>query len=410
MRLLILSFLVLVGGALFAHFVRRDPGYVLIGFGHYSIEMSLALFIVLALVLIFTSYYVLRLLGVIGRTPKQMKKWSSKRKEKSAHKSLNKGLLAQAEGKWHNAERALVTQADSSSNPVLNYLAAARAANEQGATERVDRYLRLAHAKAPKDDIVVDLTKIELLLENEDDEAALALILSLRRKHQKNPRLLGLLAQTYQRLEDWKSIVDILPELRRRRALELDQFLKLEKATYQGLLSNALDNGSADKLREAWRLIPKHWQQDSLFLAPYVEGLIALNESSMTEALLRDAINRKWDPVLVELYGALEGVNHAKQMDVAERWLDMHRDDAALLYTLGRICMQRKLWGKARSYIESSIALEPRADKYQTLAQLLEETGETESAAECYRKGLGLLASRALPAPILPTRPTENAA
>ena len=43
----------------------------------------------------------------------------------------------------------------------------------------------------------------------------------------------------------------------------------------------------------------------------------------------------------------------------AESWLKQHPDDAALLLTLGRLCAQQELWGKAQSYLDASIAVEP---------------------------------------------------
>lgn len=391
MRVLIYSFAILVVGALFAHYMRHDPGYVLISYDKVSIEMSLALFSIVALFSMISLYYVLRLLGVIGRTPKRMKKWSHSRKENRASKSLNKGLIAQAEGKWHQAERALVAQADNSANPMINYLAAAKAANAQGATDRVNRYIKLAHQFAPKNEIAIDITKIELLLENDKDEEALATLLDLRKSNPKNARLVALLAETYKRLEEWEKIVELFPDLRRRKALELDAFLTLEVQTFHGLLQHALENGDPQKIRQTWTQIPKHLQQDVDFLSIYVRSLILHKESSVTEALLREAIIRKWDAQLVYLYGSIEGVNLVKQLEFAERMLTTHEDDATLLFTLGRLCMKKQLWGKARAYLDQAIALEPSAEKYQTLANLLEETGNSEAAAECYRKGLGVM-------------------
>ena len=56
--------------------------------------------------------------------------------------------------------------------------------------------------------------------------------------------------------------------------------------------------------------------------------------------------------------------------------------------TLGRLCMQAQLWGKARDYLESSIGFQPYPAAYVALAELAEENGENALALLCYRNAL----------------------
>jgi HemY protein len=106
--------------------------------------------------------------------------------------------------------------------------------------------------------------------------------------------------------------------------------------------------------------------------------------------MLRQSIEQEWNPKLVHLYGMLTDVNHSKQLDIAERWLNKHKDDAVLLLTLGRLSSHKQLWGKARNYFEASININPTPEAYYALATLLEKINEKEKATECYRKGLTL--------------------
>ncbi|MFS8608656.1 MAG: heme biosynthesis protein HemY, partial [Gammaproteobacteria bacterium] len=48
------------------------------------------------------------------------------------------------------------------------------------------------------------------------------------------------------------------------------------------------------------------------------------------------------------------------------------------------------LWGKARSYLESSIAIEPAPEAYALYGTLLDRLGENEQAALAFRSGLAL--------------------
>ena len=60
-------------------------------------------------------------------------------------------------------------------------------------------------------------------------------------------------------------------------------------------------------------------------------------------------------------------------------------DDPSLLLTLGRLCIQQQLWGKAQSYLEASLALQPSITANIQLAKLLEQLGHTAEANRLYR-------------------------
>jgi HemY protein len=75
----------------------------------------------------------------------------------------------------------------------------------------------------------------------------------------------------------------------------------------------------------------------------------------------------------------------------AERWLNSHPRDASLLLTLGRLCREKQLWGKAQSYLEASLAVEASAEAHLELAGLLENELEKSAAAERHYKHAALL-------------------
>ena len=52
--------------------------------------------------------------------------------------------------------------------------------------------------------------------------------------------------------------------------------------------------------------------------------------------------------------------------------------------------MQSELWGKARSYLESSLALAPVPEAYALYGKLLAQLGDGERAALAFRSGLAL--------------------
>ena len=81
-----------------------------------------------------------------------------------------------------------------------------------------------------------------------------------------------------------------------------------------------------------------------------------------------------------------------------------------MLLTAARLCLRNELWGKARSYLETVIAIRPTPEAYQEYGRLLSQLGEGEAAADAYRSGLSLVASSPLPAiPHLRPRATRDA-
>ena len=88
---------------------------------------------------------------------------------------------------------------------------------------------------------------------------------------------------------------------------------------------------------------------------------------------------------------------HAENGDVvariahAEKWLADHPRDGALLLALGRLCRQKQLWGKAQSYLEASLAVEPTPEAHLELASLLETELEKSGVAERHYRSAAML-------------------
>ena len=122
----------------------------------------------------------------------------------------------------------------------------------------------------------------------------------------------------------------------------------------------------------------------------YTEEKLKLSDSSDCEPLIHKALKKQWDLALVDLYGQVEGKEKAKQLKFAESFLSSHARNSVLLLTLGRLSARNKLWGKARTYLEESIEINPLPETFRTLASVLDELGEHEAAAVYYQSGLEL--------------------
>jgi HemY protein len=103
--------------------------------------------------------------------------------------------------------------------------------------------------------------------------------------------------------------------------------------------------------------------------------------------------NDGWQSELLTIYGRLSGGELTARIAKAEAWLRSHPDDARLLDALGRMCLQQRLWGKAQSYLEASLAVEPTQQTHLELARLADQLERPEEANKHYRAS-ALLDSR----------------
>lgn len=403
MKTLFFALVVLLATVAIALGVLREPGYLLIGYGSWTIQTSLSLFVV-GLVIAFAALYLLiRFLVGLRRMPQQVRGWERRRRSLKAHNALNRGLIELSEGQWSAAERRLIKHADDSDNQLLNYLAAARAAQRQGADQRRDHYLRMAHRSMPAADVAVGLTQAELQIAHRQMEQALATLTHLRTIAPRHAYVLRMLMKLYLRLRDWSHLRDLLPELRRRQVIDDEQAHRLELQVYGALLGDAGRKGDLAGVREVWEQVPRRLAREEPLVLICAGYLSSLKVPAEAAALVEGALKRYWSERLVYLYGQIEA-DAAAQFQAAEGWLKDHDKDPVLLLALGRLAQRNQLWGKARSYLEASIGLKPTVEAYQLLGSVLEQMNEPAAAMECYRKGVSRAAeARALPAPNLDT-------
>jgi HemY protein len=368
--------------------LNQNNGYALLGFGRWTVEGSLALFILLDLLLFVLLYLAIRTLARVWSIPERWRAWKNRRQNQRAQNSLSNGLLDLAAGKWKSAEQKLIKYADVSDKPILNYLGAAHSAQERGALGKRDSYLKLAMESMPSEDLAVSLTQAKLQLSTDQMEQALATLMHLRKIAPKHGYVLRLLKEVYLRLEDWSALKGLLPDMSKSDSIPKDEFKEIEKNVFVGMMQQA--SGDAEKLNSIWKQVPKQLRSNADIVESYISRVETDGKDDKVVRLLEDAIDKSWNENLVELYGFIESQNSARQLKTAESWLKDHENSSVLLLALANICLRSKLWGKARSYLEACIGIIPTAEAHLELGILLEQMGEKDLALQNYRVGLEL--------------------
>ncbi len=372
-----------VAVTLAAHY---NTGYVLLVVPPYRVEFSVNLLIVLLVAGFAAGYAAVRFIFATLRLPRQVREYRLARRREAARATLIEALHEYFAGRYSRAEKAAAAALDTGEHPDLAAVLAARAAHELRAYERRDAYLARAASAATGDEVVRIITEADLLLDERRYQEALTLLKQLPRKHTAALRL-ELKAQ--QQARNWEQAGALTEELRKRNVFDAAQAAQVRRyALAENLKRKALDSGA---LEQAWEKVPSSDRTDRRVAAAAAQCFIALGGCDRAHRIIEEALEAGWDSDLVALYAECEGGDIVKRIERAEAWLKLHPGDAALLLTLGRLCADRGLWGKAQSYLEASLAIEQTFSAHLAAARLQEQLGNADAARRHFRESLELV-------------------
>ncbi|MDH4457117.1 MAG: heme biosynthesis HemY N-terminal domain-containing protein [Nevskia sp.] len=383
--------LVFVGGLIAILLLRPDTGYVLINYGPWVAETSLAVLVFGIALFFLITWLLLRLSGLVVRLPGSLREAVDRRRADRARDAFENGLLALFEGNWARAESELIKRASDHHAPHLNYLAAARAAQRQAATDRRDHYLRLAMLNRPEHEFATLLSQADLQRKRGEFQTTRQTALKLREKDPMHPFAIELLAESHAALGEWGALRTLLLEPASANAIPAGRRDQLMGRAIEELMQQAIDDARLPILKALWEGAGSLRDKPELRRA-YARGLARLNADSEALALIAQALAADWDGELALLYGDLHAGDPITQLATVESWLALYGEKTELLQVAGHVCLANRLWGKARSYLEAVIAIAPTPKAYLDLARLCADTQQPDEAARHYRLGLELAA------------------
>ncbi|WP_085630155.1 heme biosynthesis protein HemY [Pseudomonas sp. R16(2017)] len=404
-RLYVIVFLAIAVTAALGLAIAQHSGYVLVAYKSFRYESSLWATLALVAVLWLLIWAVKALVELVLTSGGVVNPWSRRNRSRRVQVAIEHGQLDLAEGRWASAQRHLYRAAEAERQPLLYYLGAARAANEQGNYDECDRLLERALERQPQAELAIALSHAQLQTDRGDTDGALETLQAMHGRHPHNAQTLRQLQRLHQQRGEWSAVIRLLPELRKDKVLPPAELTELERRAWGQNLSLAAqreEDGTVGQqsLERAWQQLTSAQRQEAPLVLAYAEQLRQLGAQVEAEEVLRNALKRKYDSHLARLYGLVRGNDPARQLQTAEGWLKEHPADPSLLLTLGRLCLQASLWGKARDYLESSLRTQRNPEACAELARLLARLGDTERSNQLFQEGLGLLDDRLLAAPL----------
>ena len=350
-----------------------DPGYVLVRVGATSVESTLVFAVAALLVL----WGITGLLWRALRWP--LAAWSRRQRRRGRERIAN-GLVALAEGRYQQATHELERASQHSGLRAPALLAAARAAHARGETERAEAALQEAAAQAPAAALAL---RARFALERGEPAAALALLRDAAPT--LSPSALHLLVKAALADGEHAVALDALARLARTQTLAAPALGALEARVLAAALAAAPD---LDALNALWSGLTRAQRRLPDALAAYARRAAALGQTLQAMSELEAALRRDWSERLVLCYGELGAAEVDTRLRHAEAWLAAQPNSAGLLLTLGRLCIQSKLWGKAREYLQRGLGAAASPPLWEALGECCAAQGDAAGAAVCYGNAL----------------------
>ncbi len=384
--------LVLFAAAVAVALVAHHPGYVLLVYPPYRIEMSLPLFALAAMLAFVCGYVLVRLTLAALRLPQQVRSYRAERAGSKGRTAMLEALTAFFEGRYAAAEQAAVRAMELGEKSGLNSIIAARAANELHEFDKRDAYLAAAQGKTVGDETMRLMAKAEFQLGQQQPHSALSVLKELSDSGiRKHIGALGLELKAQQQARNWDAVLDVTRQLEKRNAITNVMASQMRQQAWQEKLCLAASD--ATLLQGVWKSMPAEFRHNGRVAMTAARACRQLGDCAMARAIISDSLNAQWDTELAAMYAdCLEG-SASTQIEQAERWLNQHPEDAGLLLALGKLCLHQELWGKAQNYLDASISLRPSRAAYTALAQLAEKLHKPDAAAGYYQQASELSVS-----------------
>ena len=268
----------LLAGLVAGPYLSGQQGYVRIETANNIIEMSittLVIFFVIALAIIYgLEWIITRFL----RLSRGSYNWFSRRKRVRAQKQTLEGLVKMNEGDYAKAEKLIGKNAKHSAEPVLNLIKAAEAAQQRGDEFSANRYLIEATELAGSDNLLVEIARTRILLQQNKLPAARSSVDSLLEMSNRNKEVLKLAVDIYLRSKAYQALDEILDSVENSGLFSTEEFQELRTQTEIGLLDEKMNEEGVDGLVGWWVELRRRRRNNVDLKVGLIQRLIDCND------------------------------------------------------------------------------------------------------------------------------------
>jgi HemY protein len=144
----------------------------------------------------------------------------------------------------------------------------------------------------------------------------------------------------------------------------------------------------AGELAQRWEAASKAQRGHAEVVAAYAARASALGLEDQAATAIEHALKKNWNEPLARLYGHVPRGQRGSPLKSAETWLKSHPNSPALLLSLGRLCREEGLWGKAEDYLHRALAQGAGAEAWEELGHAYAAQHDEPRARHAYANAL----------------------
>lgn len=384
----------LIAGLFFGPEISTNKGYILISLDTYTTYETT---IINALIAVVVFYFLLGFIEWVLRKLLSMSSitrgWFGQRKTKKAERNRLLGMLALLEGNSKQAQKLLSKSAERTSAPALTYIAAAKAAQQQGNYVLRDSYLQQAKLSQKGCNLAVGLVWVELQIEAKQFAQALLTLKELDSTFPGNKRIEKLYLDIYPPLNQWADYIEVLTKQRKYLSLVDTEFERIKLNAYQHLFKQ-LAQQSGEALQALWNnKSSRSMRKDVAYQCAILDAFIEAKRDEFAEHFLIEKLKEQFNLPLLAYIDKVQITDNDKLILVLEKQLKKDPENGAIHHALAKLKLNEDNELAAIEHLQKGLELDPNVDDFALLAKMLEKADRLDEANNYYRKGLLFLMS-----------------
>ncbi|OOF69717.1 heme biosynthesis protein HemY [Rodentibacter caecimuris] len=382
--------LTLLASLIAGPYLAGKQGYVRIETDSFIYEMSITELIVVFLFLLAIIYTVEWLITRFLRLSSNTYSWFSRRKRVKAQKQTLEGLMRMNEGDYAKAEKLIGKNAKHSAEPILNLITAAEAAQQRGDEFSANRYLIKATEIAGSDNLLVEIARTRILLQQNKLPAARSSVDSLLEMAPRNKEVLKLAVDIYMRSKAFQALDNILPQVEKSGLYVGETLTKLQRQAENGLLDEKMNEEGVDGLLAWWENQSRQRRNNINLKIALIQRLIDCNDHESAYELTLETVKKidndqPLNKTLCMQITRLQPVDNSKLIKLIEKRAKRtaKEQQCCINRGLGYLYVRNNEFIKAadsfKKVLENKEQLE--ANDIAMASYVFEQTGETELAS-----------------------------
>lgn len=378
---------------LIAYGSRRYPGVAQFSFMNFQVGMSIYVFFLLQVILVAVLLLFWRFYRFVMNTPSRIGAWRAQNQEQRALAAVTDATLAWHEGRLGHVEKAAQIASRSHHSKGLAALLGAAGAQARQQNGSAQEWLRLLDGD-PRFADVKALQMAQIAINQGEASQALVILDSISddsRKHSVHSHELKI--QAHGQAQEWHEVLQIVKDKKCLASVRTKNFW-----AGQALVAlSSSESSSIDYLKNIYKEMPDEIRSDDLILIAYLRALLQRGDFLLVRRMVEDAQKYHWRPMLLDVYvKAMDDSSQTGQLQQFETWglkQPLAHKDPEYLSAAGQLCFKAKIWGQAKSYFQSSLAIKSTVKAHYGLAQTYRAMELIPEAQEEERKAAMLAAA-----------------